>query len=43
MNGYDSLPPQAKIYLERIEELVETQIRLVSIGPERSETIVVNN
>lgn len=41
--GYDALPEQAKIYLERIEELAGVPISLVSVGPERRETIVIND
>lgn len=37
---YDELPENAKKYIERIEELTETKIQLVSIGPKRSETII---
>ncbi len=43
LSGYDTLPEQAKAYLERIEELVKVPIRLVSVGPERRDTIVVND
>lgn len=37
---WDALPPAARAYLERIEELCETPIDIVSTGPERRETIV---
>jgi len=36
---YDDLPPQAKAYLRRIEELCDIPIGLVSVGPEREKTI----
>ena len=36
------LPKNARSYIEKIEELVEAPIGLVSVGPERSQTIVVN-
>ncbi|MCW4020222.1 MAG: adenylosuccinate synthase [Candidatus Bathyarchaeota archaeon] len=39
--GYDALPEQAKAYLERIEELVKVPVSIVSVGPERQETILV--
>lgn len=39
-NGYGSLPKNLRIYLERIEELVGSSIKYISIGPERFETIV---
>jgi len=37
--GYDALPAQTKEYIERIEELLGVPIRLISIGPERRDTI----
>ena len=37
------LPENAKNYLNRIEKLVETPIDIISVGPGREETIVVNN
>lgn len=42
LEGYDGLPEQAKTYLERIEELLKVPIRLVSVGPERRDTIVIS-
>jgi len=43
LGGYDALPEQAKAYLGRIEELVKVPIRLVSVGPERRDTIVIED
>ncbi|MFZ2633709.1 MAG: adenylosuccinate synthase [Desulfosalsimonadaceae bacterium] len=40
---YDDLPQNTKNYLKRIEELTETKIDIVSVGPGREETIVLNN
>jgi len=40
---YDQLPQNARKYLERIQELVETPIQIVSVGPGRDETIVLDN
>ena len=40
--GYEALPGQAKEYLRRIEEHVKVPISIISIGPEREETIVLN-
>ena len=37
------LPQNVKNYLKRIEELTETPIDFISIGPDRTETIVLNN
>ena len=36
---FELLPPQAQAYVHRIEELVETPISIVSVGPERNATI----
>jgi len=40
---YDDLPQNTKKYLKRIEELTETKIDIVSVGPGRDETIILNN
>ncbi len=40
---YDELPANARGYLERIQELVEVPIDIVSTGPDRSETIVLRH
>ena len=37
------LPENAKRYLDRIEELTNTPIDIISVGPGREETIVLNN
>ena len=39
--SYDEIPENAKIYLRRIEELTGTKISIVSVGPERAQTIRV--
>ncbi|AGK99513.1 adenylosuccinate synthase [Clostridium pasteurianum] len=39
---YDEIPDNAKIYLKRIEELTDTKISIVSVGPRRDQTIVVS-
>lgn len=40
--SYDELPKNAKKYLKRIEELTETNISIVSVGPRRDQTIEIN-
>lgn len=40
---YDDLPENARKYLERIQELAATPIQIVSVGPGRDETIVLDN
>jgi adenylosuccinate synthase len=39
----EGLPKNARHYLDRIEELLETPIDIVSVGPGRDETIIVNH
>jgi len=43
IRDYKDLPQNTKNYLRRIEELTETKIDIVSVGPGREETIVLNN
>ena len=38
--SYDELPENAKRYIERIEALVGVPVKIVSVGPKRSETII---
>ena len=39
----EDLPENARRYLARVEELTETPIDIISVGPGRQETIVLNN
>ena len=39
IRDYEELPAQAKQYLARLEELISCPISLVSVGPERKQTI----
>lgn len=41
--SFDDLHENAKKYLRRIEEYTETRISIVSVGPNREQTIVINN
>ncbi|MCK5725213.1 MAG: adenylosuccinate synthase [Thiotrichaceae bacterium] len=43
VKDYDSLPENAKKYIKRLEELVETPIDIISTGPDREHTIVLRN
>jgi len=38
-----ALPANAQAYLKRIEALCETPIAIVSTGPDRAETVVLDN
>lgn len=43
IRSFDALPANAVAYLKRVEELVETPVQIVSVGPGREETIVVED
>ncbi|MBI4400811.1 MAG: adenylosuccinate synthase [Nitrospirae bacterium] len=43
VTSYKALPPQAKRYLQRIEELADCRIDIISTGTKRSETITLRN
>lgn len=40
---YDKLPENAKKYLKRLSELVDTEISIVSVGAGRAQTIILKN
>ncbi len=40
---FDALPQQAKDYLKWIEEYTETPVDIVSVGPDREKTLLLNN
>ena len=40
---FEDFPPATRNYLKRVEELVGVPIQIVSVGPDREETIVVQN
>ncbi|MCM8813849.1 MAG: adenylosuccinate synthase [Candidatus Omnitrophica bacterium] len=39
VRSFDDLPPNARRYLRRLEELVRTRMQIVSIGSERNQTL----
>ncbi len=39
----DDLPRQAKDYIKRIEDITETPVVIISVGPARDETLLLNN
>ena len=41
--NYKELPTNVKAYLEKIEALAETPVQIISVGPQRDETIMVEN
>jgi len=40
---FDDLPENAKTYVKRIEALVETPVQMISVGPSRQQTMVLQN
>ena len=40
--AYQDIPENAKIYLKRIEELTDTRVSIVSVGPKRDQTMEIN-
>ena len=41
VSSFSQLPSEAKAYIKRIEELTNTPVAMVSVGPGRSQTIVL--
>jgi adenylosuccinate synthase len=40
---YDALPRQAKDYIKRIEDFTGVPANIVSVGPDRAETLLLKN
>ncbi len=40
---YDALPAAAKDYIKRVEEFTETPADILSVGPDRKQTLLLNN
>jgi len=40
---YDELPPQAQAYVTRLEELASVPVDIISVGPEREQTILLRS
>lgn len=43
VRSYDELPENAKAYVRKIEEVVGVPVDVISTGPDREDTIVLNN
>lgn len=41
VKSYDELPQNAKKYLKRLEELIGVPITIISVGPDREQTIIL--
>ena len=39
VSSYHELPENAKIYIQYIQELLNTKIKIISIGPKRNQVI----
>ncbi|MFW9877123.1 MAG: adenylosuccinate synthetase, partial [Candidatus Thorarchaeota archaeon] len=42
LKGYNALPNTMKVYIQALKEELETEIAMISIGPDRTETIVLD-
>lgn len=40
VTNYEDLPPQLKAYIHRIEKLIKTKMVILSVGPQRRQTII---
>jgi adenylosuccinate synthase len=40
MTSYDQLPKELKEYIEFIENYIEVPIKIISVGPDRKQTIL---
>lgn len=40
IRSYDALPAAAKAYINKIEELTNTEVAVISVGPDRTQTIM---
>ena len=43
VKNFSDLPANAQKYVRRIEEILETEIILISVGPGREQTVVLKN
>lgn len=43
ITSYAELPENAKAFLSRIEDLVRIPVEIISTGPDRNETLILNN
>ncbi|MDH4127888.1 MAG: adenylosuccinate synthase [Spirochaetota bacterium] len=42
IRSYSKLPDKAKLFVEEIQDMLDTPIRFISVGPDRESTIIVN-
>jgi adenylosuccinate synthase len=41
VRSYDELPNNAKKYIKRLEELIDTRVGVISTGADRKDTIIL--
>ena len=42
IKDFDSLPEAAKAYVRKIEELTGVKVGIISVGPDRKQTIIID-
>ena len=42
IRNFDDLPPQAQVYIRRVESLLGVPVDIISVGPEREQAVIVN-
>ncbi|MDE6768139.1 MAG: adenylosuccinate synthase [Muribaculaceae bacterium] len=42
IKSYDELPEAAKAYVHKIEELTEVPVGVISVGPDRTQTVIIS-
>ncbi|MGZ8935639.1 MAG: adenylosuccinate synthetase, partial [Methylobacter sp.] len=43
VTDFNDLPDNAKAYIKRIEELIDVKVTILSTGPDREETIILEH
>lgn len=43
IRDFDQLPENAKAYVRKLEEITGTKVGMISVGPDREQTIIVDN
>jgi len=43
IRSYEDLPPKTRQYLKEIEDLAETPLAIISVGPGREQTLLLRN
>ena len=43
LTDFNDLPGNAKAYIKRLEELVGVKVTIISTGPDRDETIILEH